>query len=504
VVTPPSPQTVDVGQGVSFSVAASGTSPLFYQWQLNGTNIVNATNATYNVASVSAANAGTYLVTISNVVSSTTSIAATLTVNVWPVITTISSLPAGTVGVGYSQTLAATNGTPPYTWSAIAGALPNGLTFDATGLLSGTPTATGTFNFIAQVTDSVSAATNGNFALTINPALALLSAVSRKVQGGAGTFDLPLTLDPTASATVEPRLGGPTTLIFNFNTNVAAAGGVLSADSFTLTNVTYGAASISSSNLTLNLTNAVDQSLVTVVLSGITDLAGNPLAGTNAVCIRSLYGNVHQSGTVNAVDLQQVKNHLLQTVTSLNFLCDVNCSGTINAVDLQQIKDNILHSVSLAAGSGGSSVSILSGASSSISTMSALPAATLGQAVGATNLTWSTDGDAVWTPTIAPDGSSAAWSGHIGNLNVSWLETTVTGPGTLSFDWMVSSELNGDYLTFSIDGVNQPGAISGEVNWQTLTFVLPAGTHRLTWTYAKNAANASGLDAGWLRRVVYR
>ncbi len=497
VVTPPSPQTVDVGQGAFFSVAASGTSPLFYQWRLNGTNIVNATNATYSIASVSATNAGTYIVTISNVVSSITSIAAMLTVNVWPVITTISSLPAGTVGIGYSQTLIATNGTPPYTWSATGGALPGGLTFDATGLLSGTPTATGTFNFIAQVTDSVSVTTNGNFALTINPALALLSAFSRKTHGASGTFDLPLMLDPTSNATVEPRLGGPTTLIFNFNTNVAATGGVLNAGSFTLTNVTYSAASISASNLTLNLTNAVDQSVVTVVLSGITDSAGNPLTGTNAVRIRSLYGDVNQSGTVNAVDLQQVKNNLLATLTPANFLCDVNCSGTINAVDLQQIKNNLLHTASLSSGGSGLVVS-------GLSMTPALAAATLGEALGATNLTWSTDGDAVWTPTITKDGSSAAWSGHIGNLNVSWVETTVTGPGTLSFDWMVSSELNGDYLTFSIDGVSQPGAISGEVGWQTLTFSIPAGTHRLTWIYSKNGATAAGLDAGWLRRVVYR
>ena len=422
-----------------------------------------------------------------------------------PAITTASPLPAGTVGASYSQTLGATNGAPPYAWAVTGGTLPGGLTLGTNGLISGTPTAAGTFNFTAQVTDTAPASSSSNFALTINPAPALLSAVSRKTHGSAGTFDLPLTLDPTSNATVEPRLGGPTTLIFNFNTNVAAAGGVLNAGSFSLTNVTYSAASISSSNLTLNLTNAVDQSLVTVVLSGITDLAGNPLAGTNAVRISSLYGDVNQSGAVNVVDMQKVKNNLLQGLTSANFLCDVNCNGGINVADLQQIKNNLLHAVSLSIGTDGSSLSILSGVSSGTSSsLTALPAATLSQAVSAPGLAWSTGGDEVWTPTIAQDGSSAAWSGKIGDLNVSWVETTVSGPGTLSFQWMVSSELNGDLLTFSIDGVDQPGRISGEAGWQTLTYQIPAGPHRLTWTYAKNAALAAGLDAGWLRHVVYQ
>jgi hypothetical protein len=87
---------------------------------------------------------------------------------------------------------------------------------------------------------------------------------------------------------------------------------------------------------------------------------------------------------------------------------------------------------------------------------------------------------------------------------VSWIETTVEGPGTITFQWKVSSELGGDFLTFSIDGVDQPGRISGEVDWQALTFSIPSGTHLLRWTYAKNRDQAVGLDAGWLRRVNYQ
>ena len=335
--------------------------------------------------------------------------------------------------------------------------------------------------------------------LTVNQPPTLTTVVSRKVHGSAGTFDLNLNLDPLANPTVEPRSGGPTQLIFTFNKNVAAADGTLSANEFTLTNATYSSSSISASNLTLNLTSVPDQSKVMVVLNGISDLAGNALAGTNAVRIRALYGDINQSGTVTIGDMQAAKNNLGRTLTTTNFLCDVNLSGGITIGDMQAGKNMLSHTVSLS--SFGSGISTLQ-----LSAMSAvaLPAATLGEALGAPSLVWGTNGDEVWSPTIAPDGSSAAWSGSIGDLNVSWVETMVTGPGTVSFEWKVSSELNGDYLTFSVDGVNQPGRISGEAGWQSVAFSIPTGARRLTWTYAKNRANAAGLDAGWLRRVSYQ
>jgi subtilisin family serine protease len=71
-----------------------------------------------------------------------------------PTITT-TSLPGGAVGQSYSQTLAATGGTPPYTWSLDSGSFPAGLTLNpSTGAITGTPTAAGTSSFTAKVTDS--------------------------------------------------------------------------------------------------------------------------------------------------------------------------------------------------------------------------------------------------------------------------------------------------------------------------------------------------------------
>ena len=70
-----------------------------------------------------------------------------------PLTITTTALPAATSGVAYSATLAATGGTPPYTWSLASGTLPAGTgPLTAAGVISGTPTATGTSSFTVKVT----------------------------------------------------------------------------------------------------------------------------------------------------------------------------------------------------------------------------------------------------------------------------------------------------------------------------------------------------------------
>ncbi|MCX6874980.1 MAG: M6 family metalloprotease domain-containing protein [Verrucomicrobia bacterium] len=131
----------------------------------------------------------------------------------------------------------------------------------------------------------------------------------------------------------------------------------------------------------------------------------------------------------------------------------------------------------------------------------------LPQALDTPALTWATSGNAAWAGQILTthDGVDAAQSGLITDSQQSTTETTVTGAGSLSFWWKVSSESSFDYLRFYLDGAEQPGivGISGAVDWQQQTLAVPAGSHTLRWTYAKDYSNSVGLDAAWLDQVVF-
>jgi len=133
-----------------------------------------------------------------------------------------------------------------------------------------------------------------------------------------------------------------------------------------------------------------------------------------------------------------------------------------------------------------------------------IPRVTLAQALEDTNLVWQTGGARPWfgQTLSSSDGVDAARCGNIIDNESSWIQTTVTGPGMLWFNWRVSSEDGFDTLTFTVDG-QATHIISGDSGWAGEVLALPAGNHTLRWTYRKDVEGFAGEDKGWLDQVLY-
>jgi hypothetical protein len=169
----PANQSVTAGQTATFSVTATGTAPLTYQWQKNSANITGATAATYTTpATVSGDNGAQFDVVVSNSAGSKTSNTATLTVNAAAVAPTITTQPANqTVTVGQTATFSVTaTGTAPltYQWqkngTAINGATATTYTTPATAL------ADSGEQFSVTVSNAVGNTPSNSATLTVNAA----------------------------------------------------------------------------------------------------------------------------------------------------------------------------------------------------------------------------------------------------------------------------------------------------------------------------------------------
>ncbi len=136
------------------------------------------------------------------------------------------------------------------------------------------------------------------------------------------------------------------------------------------------------------------------------------------------------------------------------------------------------------------------------------PLPEIADALDTTGLDWISSGAQPWfmQTTTTHDGVDAAQSGAITHSQESWVETTVTGPGTLRFWWKVSCEDapsdNWDYLRFSINGTTH-STIDGETDWQEKEVAIEAGVHTLRWLYRKDNVETAGLDTAWLDQVSF-
>jgi len=154
----------------------------------------------------------------------------------------------------------------------------------------------------------------------------LASAVSRKVHGSAGTFDLPLSAVTTSPST-EPRRGSAHTIVFTFYQPISAATVSISEGI-----ATPSAPFFTGNDVIVNLTGVTNIQYVTVSLTNVASIEGGT-GGSGSVRIGFLLGDVNQNRVVTVSDLSLVNVQLAQSVTAVNYLNDVNASGTLTVAD---------------------------------------------------------------------------------------------------------------------------------------------------------------------------
>jgi hypothetical protein len=116
------------------------------------------------------------------------------------------TLPPGVIGVSYSGLFQTLLGTPSYAYALLSGSLPTGLSLNSTGGLTGTPTASGSFNFAIKSTDSLSATGGNNFSMSVamqtlwliatdlhDAEIGIAYSKTLTVSGGSGTNTFALT-----------------------------------------------------------------------------------------------------------------------------------------------------------------------------------------------------------------------------------------------------------------------------------------------------------------------
>jgi hypothetical protein len=308
IVAQPVSISILVGQTGTFSVTATGTAPLAYQWKMNGTAISGATGSTYTTPTETTSNNGAqFTVAVSNGAGTVISNAATLTVTTTPVAPSITTQPSNqTIFAGQTATFSVVaNGTSPLSYQWSQNGTPIG---GATSSSYTTPTETTSNSgatFSVAVSNSVSSATSNNATLTVNPDPIAPTITSQPASQ---------TINAGQTATFSVTASGTAPLSYQWSQNGTAIGGATSSSyttpvesvsnsgthfSATVSN-SAGSATSNTATLTVNgvigalnpSTNSLNFNTVTVTMNSTL-----PVTFTNAGTASITISSVTVSGT---------------------------------------------------------------------------------------------------------------------------------------------------------------------------------------------------------------
>ncbi len=209
-----------------------------------------------------------------------------------------SSLSGALVSTPYDSGLAASGGTPPYSWTVSAGALPPGIQLGTTGVIAGTPSQLGQYSFTAKVTDAASNSTTQSLTLAVTPA-------------AAGSFDGPAELPrvylnttladtPAPGPTISVSSGADLQAVLN-NANCGDTIELQAGATFSAPQFIVPAKSCDDQHWIIIRTSAPDSSLppegtrMTPCYAGVASLPGRPALDCSST--QKVLATISASGT---------------------------------------------------------------------------------------------------------------------------------------------------------------------------------------------------------------
>ena len=317
----PTSQSAVTGTTANFSVTASGTSALSYQWRKGGINITgnaSATTSALALTNVQSGDAATYDVAVSNLSGSILSDPVTLTVTAAAPIITNTPLTAGaTVGTAFSFSITASGSPTSYS----ASPLPAGLSIvAATGVISGTPTTAGTTNVLLGATNATG---TGNATLVITVAAAGVAPnITNSPLTAAGTVGTPFSFNITATGSPTSFTASPRPAGLAINT----ATGLISGTPTTVgtTSVLLGATNATGTdNATLT---------ITIAAAGVTPIITNsPLTAAGTVGTAFSFA-ITASGSPTSFSATPLPAGLVRNATTGTITGTPTTAGTTNVV----------------------------------------------------------------------------------------------------------------------------------------------------------------------------
>jgi DNA-binding beta-propeller fold protein YncE len=332
-----------------------------------------------------------FIVTDNNLNSSPTAQTLTVTGNSAAISIAISpsSVPTASLGALYNLVLSASGGTSPYTFTILTGSLPTGLTLSTGGVLSGTPTAAGTFNFTIQAQDSTSGEGGGPYtgsraySITIAAPTIVVSpdtlpngtvgstySQELSASGGSGSYTyavtggtLPagLSLNATTGAlSGTPTAAAVSTFVITATDTITTGSGAPYKGSQSFS-VTVTQPSPTRSSTTTAIISSVNPALVESSVkftATVTAESGTPIGSVNFLDGSTLLGSGSLSGRVATLSTSSLKEGSHSITASYsgdsNFVASTSSALSENVIDFR-----------VGVGSGGSSGSGESGAGAS-------------------------------------------------------------------------------------------------------------------------------------------